>query len=227
MKRAACGPRQRLSGITYSKKTISVDFVYGRPLDAPARDFARPPDGNCTSEKPFSSASQSSASDFGPPARKSESNLCPPARKSKGSVRESRTDPFNEFVSTINGGGGGNRTRVRKRTACGIYTISWIGWMSPTGLRFSRVSCRPVPKFSRRSPARWLTAIPLSYALFGPAGWAGKTLAVLRRLRQADCQLLFLFPPFYESRVSVCIRSPTTSVESSSPPSCGSEVMIA
>jgi hypothetical protein len=42
LQRAACGPRQRLAGINYSKKTTSVEFFYGRPADAAAPDFARP-----------------------------------------------------------------------------------------------------------------------------------------------------------------------------------------
>ena len=75
--------RRHLSGISYSKKTISVVFKYVRPLDATTPDFARPPDGNCTSEKLSASASQSSARGFCPPARTSKSDLPLLSRKTK------------------------------------------------------------------------------------------------------------------------------------------------
>ncbi|MBL0250059.1 MAG: recombinase family protein [Elusimicrobia bacterium] len=50
--------RQRLAGINYSKKTTSVEFFYGRPSDAAAPDFARPPDGKrLSNQRPTTAAS--------------------------------------------------------------------------------------------------------------------------------------------------------------------------
>ena len=92
--------RRRIGGITYSKKTISVEFLYGRLLDPPSGDFSRPPDGKRTLNQNLTPVPHSGTKSFCPPARTSESNLCPPAEKKTGSVRDTRTDPFQQFVST-------------------------------------------------------------------------------------------------------------------------------
>ena len=95
----ACGPRRHISGINYSKKTISVEFKYGRPSDALDSDSARPPDGkSLLNQRPTLAAPRAAPLESlsGP---NSESNDLQSPGKSKGSGRKLRTDPLNQFVS--------------------------------------------------------------------------------------------------------------------------------
>jgi site-specific DNA recombinase len=69
--------RQRIAGISYSKETVGVNFI-----------FARPPDGKSKSEDSHTTAAPSAAPPF-----------CPPAQKQKRPGRNLRPDPFLEFVS--------------------------------------------------------------------------------------------------------------------------------
>ena len=75
--------RRYLAGIIYSKKTVTVEFKYGRPSDASDSDFARPPDGKCLSYKRPSLAASHAAPLESLSARMSKSDLPLPARESK------------------------------------------------------------------------------------------------------------------------------------------------
>jgi hypothetical protein len=99
VKGAACGPRRRLAGINYSKKTITPEFFYGESLDSTSQDFARPPDGkSLLNQRPTLAAPRAAPLESlsGP---NSESNDLQSPGKSKGSGRKLRTDPLNQFVS--------------------------------------------------------------------------------------------------------------------------------
>jgi len=102
--------RRRLAGINYSKKTITVEFLLGGTPDSTTQDFARPPDGKSRlNQRPTLAAPRAT-----PPldsfARTSESSLFQSDRTSKGAVRELRTTPNGQFVTTCNGSPGRTRT---------------------------------------------------------------------------------------------------------------------
>jgi site-specific DNA recombinase len=81
--------RRLIAGITYSQKTITVEFFYGRPADASDSDFARPPDGKSLSNQRPTSAAFHAAPAFRPPAQ-----------NKKGADRNVQSDPFRQFVSS-------------------------------------------------------------------------------------------------------------------------------
>ena len=103
--------RRRLAGINYSKKTISVEFYLGRPLESTSQDLARPPDGKCLSHQNLTPVPHSGTKSFCPPARTSESNLLDSSEKEKGSNRLAQSDPFGRFETYDNGWGAWIRTR--------------------------------------------------------------------------------------------------------------------
>jgi hypothetical protein len=95
--------RRRIRRINYSKKTISVEFILGGPVDSTSQDLARPPDGKRVLNQNLTSVPHSGTKSFNPPARTSESNLFQTGEKLKGSGRELRSDPFQKFGLGENG----------------------------------------------------------------------------------------------------------------------------
>jgi hypothetical protein len=95
----ACGPRRHISGINYSKKTISVEFKYGRPSDALDSDSARPPDGKSLLNKRPTLAAPRAAPLESTSARTSESGPCLSTRTTKKPGPLGGPDLNRQFVS--------------------------------------------------------------------------------------------------------------------------------
>ena len=100
----ACVPRRHITGINYSKKTISVEFKYRSPSDAFDSDSARPPDGKSLLNKRPTLAAPRAAPLESLSARTSESGPCISVRTTKKPGRLSRPDLNGVFVSLHSGG---------------------------------------------------------------------------------------------------------------------------
>jgi len=91
--------RRHISGINYSKKTISVEFKYGRPSDALDSDSARPPDGKSLLNKRPTLAAPRAAPLESTSARTSESGPCLSTRTTKKPGPLGGPDLNRQFVS--------------------------------------------------------------------------------------------------------------------------------
>jgi hypothetical protein len=73
--------RRRIGGITYSQKTVKVEFVYGSGVEGSDSDSGRISDGKRLINQNLTAVPHSGTKSFCPPARNSESSLDPSARK--------------------------------------------------------------------------------------------------------------------------------------------------
>ena len=90
--------RRRIRRINYSKKTISVEFLFGGPLDSTSQDLTRPPDGKSLLNQNLTPVPHSGTKSFSPPARTSHSILLPPAPKAMRPGRDERPDLMEWFT---------------------------------------------------------------------------------------------------------------------------------
>ena len=119
----------------------------------------------------------------------------------------------------INGGGGGNRTRVRKSSYYSFYTFSrLIVFLTTCPLNGKRARGQPV-NFTGRFQAQ-ATGYPelMAFRQVASGGLPGKRHSLIKLRGRSWCCQLLGFDLFYEGVTSTCYCSLCFPVESSSPP---------